>query len=103
MDRNGTTLGCSQPCEKNPGCKRCRWLAKYYARQKWINAYAKSVGVEQAVFQYRHPAEQARYDQVGPCPDCPVGKICDMPCPEYLKWWDKKMAAVRQQLQAKEG
>lgn len=95
-------LGCPQPCERNPGCRRCRWLGRYYARQRWINAYARVAGMGETVFRYRHPLEQQRYRRLGPCVDCPVGRICDTPCPEYVQWWNEKMAAIRTQLTKKE-
>lgn len=95
-------MGCSQPCERNPGCRRCRWLARYYSRQRWINAYARKAGMEETVFRYRHPVEEQRYQKLGPCGECPVGRICDTPCPEYIQWWDGKMAAIRKSLQKQE-
>ena len=87
-------LSCPQPCERNPACHRCKWLAQYYSRQKWINAYARKAGAEKSAFRYYHPTELARYRKIGPCPDCPVGQICDTPCPEYLTWFREKMQSI---------
>ena len=92
-------LGCPARCSGRPECEKgkCRWLAAYLARQKWINAYARTVADRQ-IFRYRHPQEQRQFLKEGPCPGCSLEKLCDLPCPEYVRWWDLRMALLRRRM-----
>lgn len=102
MDKYGknhreAAVGCPARCCADPPCLegRCVWLARYLVRQKWINAYARSVGLGKQVFRYAHPEDQRRYSRQGPCERCAIGEVCDMPCPEYVEWWDLRMEKLR--------
>lgn len=90
-------MRCPVRCCAAPECMqgRCVWLGEYLPRQRWINAYAQSVGVGEQVFRYAHPEEVERFLQVGPCKECPVEQVCDLPCPEYVRWWDMRMGRYR--------
>lgn len=100
------------PCEKcNSPLANCvrdcyAWRARYFVRQKQINAYARKVcrmPLNPAIgdksrgqkFYYLHPAEYQDYLRQGPCLECGINHICDTPCAAYLQWWDQRMAWVR--------
>lgn len=86
-------FGCPVRCQRNPPCMQgeCEWLAEYYVRQRWINARYP----EEKEFTYFHPEEVERFLRQGPCTGCKVERVCDMPCPDYVRWWNLRMEMAR--------
>ena len=84
-------------CVRGNGCDK--WRIRYLYRQKQINAHArarttKSLATQKA-FAYEHPDLVRRYITHGPCEKCKAAKVCDTPCPAYLRWWDARMEIAR--------
>lgn len=84
-------------CQLGYGCEA--WRIRYLYRQKQINAYAKFLRKEATKnpvkFVYLHPDEARAALKEWPCKGCQYEASCDIPCVEYLKWWDMRMQAAR--------
>lgn len=81
-------IGCSARCRWKPDCAGCQWRAEYLVRQEWIREYARAVGIGDRKFRYEHPDELRRFLRLGPCVECELEAVCDLPCPAYARWWD---------------
>lgn len=88
-------------CEEEPTCQKqygcAKWLIRYRYRQKQINAYGKIKREEffSARFVYQHPEEVRRYLRERPCGKCEKEAECDIPCTQYLNWYDARMQALK--------
>ena len=91
-------------CEEEPTCQKrygcADWLIRYRYRQKQINAYGKIKREEffSARFVYQHPDEVRRYLREWPCGKCEKEAECDIPCTQYLNWYDCRIQIVKRRL-----
>ena len=51
--------------------------------------------------KYVHPDVLRRYLMDGPCKRCPCNGSCDIPCAQYLCWWDARMVWLKWKIQHK--
>lgn len=90
-----------ETCELEPTCRMgygCQaWQIRYKYRQKQVNAYAKKARQEyfSSRFVYQHPDEVRRYLREWPCGKCDKEPECDIPCTQYLNWYDARMQALK--------
>ena len=82
-------------------CNECRRFSSWFAKA-WadINRFAWHVMNFQGSldhFKYDQPHAEPVMDK-NPCLNCICREWCDTPCRKRWKWWDIKMAELRQQL-----
>ena len=85
-------------CNKGYGCTA--WRTRYRYRQKQINAYAKQKknAYFATRFVYQHPNDTKRYLSQWPCEHCENEKDCDVPCTQYLNWYNTRMMLARKKV-----
>ena len=97
------------PCDKCDRAANCGlgygctdWQIRYRYRQHQINAYAKRAAEPRSgrenKFTYQHPDEIRRYLANSPCRGCKVEKTCNVPCPDYLHWYNARMRVIRKKV-----
>ena len=92
------------PCSSCSGCagdfRQCSpypdWLQeswqqyqRYVPRDYWDHRRSGEK------LKYVHPDVLRRYLQDGPCRKCPCSSGCDIPCGQYLCWWDARVTWLK--------
>ena len=91
-------------CKKNgTSYKECAaWLTWF--RWWWKRFHSVLTVTPQKIqpqadkFCYSHPDTVRRYLIAGPCKGCKAEKVCDVPCQNYLRWYDARMRIVRKKV-----
>lgn len=89
------------PCEGCEHAKKCSgcdpWRIRYRYRQKQINAYAEKKRKEYFAkrFVYQHPDKIRSYLRVWPCGNCEKEPDCEIPCSDYLRWYNARVAVAK--------
>ena len=85
-------------CEHTKKCSGCGpWKIRYLYRQKQINAYAKKQREKyfSSRWVYPHPNEVHRFLREWPCGNCEREPECDIPCSNYLHWYNARVAVAK--------
>lgn len=89
---------CTEECSGYHGC--ARWEMRFRTIWKQFNTYRirqyRKSERQQTKFCYEHPDVARRYLKNGPCKGCQFEKLCDVPCPQYYRWWDARMAVLKE-------
>ena len=106
MAKNKYPCPCNS-CE-NSGCrngggyysKLCQkyqdWIAYWWRRFK-RDFYVPARKPQRTSFAYAHPTEIEDYLKHSPCDNCKAAN-CDIPCPEYLRWYNARLQVARKKV-----
>ena len=100
-----------KPCESCEACAadcgQCQmyyeWLCETWLRyQQYVpRDYWNHRKSPKEKRKYVHPDVLRRYLKDGPCKRCPCNGSCDIPCAQYLCWWDARMVWLKWKIQHK--
>lgn len=94
-----------QKCTATPGRGCKAWEMRFRTIWKQFNAYpkrhAKKKKSTRPAWKYENPDYIRRYLAKSPCTGCQFEILCDVPCYQYLNWYDARMAVLQERYGAK--